>query len=530
MHKKLIALVKKDDALPERAHRLTWLDEFRTSKIYDRLPHSFCDEKEEGTGKYIPLAQRSPSVRLGIPQVIVKDSTALLFSEGHFPSIETEGSNTLDEVFGALVKETNLRTTMLDAAVRGSIGSIVIMFRLLKGRVFWKVMSTRYLTPEWDEEAPDQLVRVTERYKVTGRQLVALGYTIAPGDMQREFWFQRIWDTTAEVWFLPWPVIKVDGDASKYPIEARDNARSKDHGLGFVPMVWVKNLPGGDDIDGACTFEPAIDTCIEGDYQMSQAGRGLKYASDPTMHIREPAYQDMGATPLIKGAANAIVTSLQGDVKMLEISGSAAAAVQGYVDQLRISALELCGGNRTSPEKLSGAQSGRAMEMMNQGLIFLADMLRTSYGEGALLSLLRMVVEANKKLPVTIDGTTYEVGALNQRDTGKTEGEATGTPAGGARQAEGIKIILKWPPWYAPTMADHQAQSLAISTYRDAGVISQETAVRQVAHDFDIEDVPAEIAKIKAERAEAMKEEVEKQRLLTPPPIASQAPANQNAA
>ena len=39
-----------------------------------------------------------------------------------------------------------------------------------------------------------------------------------------------------------------------------DAARTVRHGLGFVPIVWIRNLPGGDEIDGACTFRPAIVT------------------------------------------------------------------------------------------------------------------------------------------------------------------------------------------------------------------------------------------------------------------------------
>jgi hypothetical protein len=63
----------------------------------------------------------------------------------------------------------------------------------------------------------------------------------------------------------------------------RDDDRSMSHRLGFVPMVWIRNLPGGRGVDGACTFRAAIETGIEIDYQLSQAGRGLKYSSDPTL-------------------------------------------------------------------------------------------------------------------------------------------------------------------------------------------------------------------------------------------------------
>ena len=99
------------------------------------------------------------------------------------------------------------------------------------------------------------------------------------------------------------------------------------------------------------------------------------------------------------GAANAIVLSApEAEAKFLEINGSAAAAVLAQVQHLRGVALEAVHGNRADPDRLSAAQSGRAMELMCQPLVWLADRLRTSYGEGALLSLYGMVCAAYAKV------------------------------------------------------------------------------------------------------------------------------------
>src|SRR6185437_5581811 len=172
-----------------------------------------------------------------------------------------------------------------------------------------------------------------------------------------------------------------------------DEARTVHHGLGFVPLVWVRNLPGpsatGDANDGACTFRAAIETQIDIDYQLSQAGRGLKYSSDPTLLIKEPATSD---SEIIKGAGNALVVSEKGDARLLEIGGTASSAVIEYVRTLRELALESIHGSRASPERLTAAQSGRALELLNQGLIWLADNMRTSYGEAGLLPLARLIV------------------------------------------------------------------------------------------------------------------------------------------
>ena len=98
----------------------------------------------------------------------------------------------------SIVRDSRLNTVMIDAAVRGSIGSVAILMRVLEGRVFFQVLDSIYLTPVWDPKEPDTLLSVVERYKVTGTQLAANGYdTISP---QTDYWFQRSWDSDLEVW------------------------------------------------------------------------------------------------------------------------------------------------------------------------------------------------------------------------------------------------------------------------------------------------------------------------------------------
>ena len=199
-------------------------------------------------------------------------------------------------------------------------------------------MDTVNLTPTWRPEAPDTLATVTERYKLPGTAFAAAGFTIP--DLGGTYWFTRCWDDQSETWFLPQPTT----DAAP---PTPDPGRSVNHGLGFVPIVWVRNLPGpswtGDPADGACTFRAAIETAIEIDYQLSQAGRGLKYSSDPTLLIKEPAGIE---GDLVRGAGNALIVSEHGDAKLLEIGGTASAAVIEYVRTLREFALESVHGNR----------------------------------------------------------------------------------------------------------------------------------------------------------------------------------------
>ena len=465
MFRRIAEKTRPDPELPARAWWLAALGRVLDGSFYDVLAHPF-DEEKNGAGEYVALKDRRPAVRCNICRVVVEDSVGFVFGEGRFPAVLCDDEPTRAALAG-LIDESGLAEAMNEAALAGSIGSVVVLMRVLKGRLFWEVMPSTFLTPVYDPAAPDTLARLTERYKATGKELRAAGFAIAAADDAAEFWFQREWGGEAETWFLPQKV----GETGPPAI---DDGRTVRHGLGFVPAVWIKNLPGGVAPDGWCTFRPAIEDQIEIDYQLSQAGRGLKYSSDPTLLIKEPA----GDGELVKGGGNALVVSEKGDAKLLEIGGTAASAVIEYVRCLREFALEAAHGNRTSPEKMATAQSGRAVELMNGPLIMLADKLRLSYGARGLLLLLRMVVAAAGKYALTLGGAAIP-------------------------RLSAAPLSLKWQPWAAPTEGDKLQQAQGLGELRKSGHISRATAVAAIAANYDIANAATEVAAVEADEAAA---------------------------
>nr|WP_294915933.1 phage portal protein [uncultured Neokomagataea sp.] len=430
-----------------RTARLLALRRVLDGTQYDALSYPFAQERS-GAGEYIPLSNRRPAVRTNMCRTVVDDAVSLLFGDSHWPSLVVDDPRVADAM-GMFASQTRLASLMMEAATLGSVGSVAMLFEVSAGVPRLSVLDTAYLTPFWDD-ASGELLRVEERFLVYGRDLAAQGYPIAQDLLGAQFWWQRIWTPMDCIVSVPW-MVGMDGGA-------RDERRSVHHGLGFVPIVWMRNLGmhSGRDPEGECTFERAIDTVIEADYLLSQAGRGLKYGSDPTLVLKTGGLAEGVAHQ--GGAAAALTLPPEGDAKLLEINGSAAGAVLDHYRELRHIVLEQLHGNRAHGDRLSGAQSGRAMEMMCQPLIWLVDRLRHSYGEGALLEVYRMACRFSRVLE-----NGLRLGGVLVKDL----------PL--------CRLSLRWPPWFP--VADQELQALAqgLVTAVSNGIVSRETATKMFA-------------------------------------------------
>ena len=168
--------VPADPDLPPRARTLTLLRRVLDGTFYDALPYEFHEERTSA-GEYIPLRLRRPSVRYALPRIVVENSVALLFSNAHFPTLQSTDASVRDAL-AALLRNLNATQLMTEAAVAGSIGTACIQLRILRGRPFAGLLDPAFLTPVWDPEAPDTLLSVIERYKVSGAALIAAGHAV----------------------------------------------------------------------------------------------------------------------------------------------------------------------------------------------------------------------------------------------------------------------------------------------------------------------------------------------------------------
>lgn len=467
---------------PARCQRLLNLATVLDGRMYDGIKAPFSEETN-GAGEYVPLSRRRPSVRTQLIRTVVEDCASLLFGDGHFPTI-TADDHASQDVISDLIRCASIETAMIYLSQRAWLGSTALLVELQEFRPVVRVMDTAYLTPVWDP-ATGALASVTERFQVNGADLSALGYDIPADNLGAKYWWQRRWDDSRCVVYLPTPIDTLPTD--------EDAGRTTLHGFGFVPIVWVRTAAAvcaSNDPDGPCLFECAIDNQIEADYTLSQSGRGLKYSADPALVIKDDlervpmdpsaplAAGDTSGARRVGGAASTLNIGSTGDAKLLEINGTASSAMIKYAESIRSVILEQLHGNRADANKLSAAQSGRAMEMMSLGLIWMAGRLREPLGNGGLLALIRMVCDISLISPkLVIDGK--DVGAID---------------------ASGLALV--WPKWFEPTPQEVLSEAQGLVTAVDGGLISDETACAVFCSRLGVESAAEEWGRVKAMQAD----------------------------
>ena len=115
MFKTIAQTIPSDKDYPERSRALDLLSRVLDGSIYDYLQYGFHQERTDG-GEYVPIRDRRPSVKYALCKTVVKDSVALLFSEGHFPKINCDDEAT-QKTLQDIIKKRFINLLMIDAAI-----------------------------------------------------------------------------------------------------------------------------------------------------------------------------------------------------------------------------------------------------------------------------------------------------------------------------------------------------------------------------------------------------------------------------
>ena len=507
----------------DRYKRLDAYDRLLEATFYDHITKPF--EKESTGSNYISISERRPSIIYPLAKNIVEQHASLTFGEAHFPMIrcrvdgvtsQSDTHNKTELACAALVKAMSLPAIMQAAVIRGSIGSAVLIAKVDDdGAPSIDVVSGKNAKPVLNRKTPDKMEKLERIWPVTGETLEDFGYEIEEGTQQDTYWLRVTIDSSDWTWYKPmtdqdYAQLGVVKKKLRTPVSQpitrpppkwmKDDELSGSHGFPVNPAVWLRNLAVGDDsIDGPCTFAPIADICVQLDYLLSQTQRGVKYSMDPLMVLKTG---EMGKAALgladrdiegniTKSAANAMALfGPDADAKLLEMTGRGFEVGGELIKRLREYALEVSGGMRSDVDKTAGNQSGRALELLFQNVVWFVERVRISYGDRGLVRLLRVLLAGLK------DGTI---------DLGDGQDWSDVDPL--------APLSLIWPKWWLPRGSDLMNELSALGFVAGSGqkapqiLVDPNTMSKYIAQTLDLDD-PVQVAA----DAEAARNEEEKKR------------------
>lgn len=438
-----------DKEIPDwmRGTRLAELmirDKWLEGSFYSPIPLDFNQEK---TGnKYNSIYDRKPSVQGNFPRAIAGLTSRKLFAGRHVPRLKHQNKEFLLKV-QALVEELKMPLKMLEAIKRGSVGSVLILFKFLsvpvreltddelksgvtidkvehtvKGIV--EIKQTQYCTPTFNQF--EELAAVLEHYLVPGYEMLKRGMNVdregEKVDSRNKYWYVKMYDTKMECVYFPlkehdWNPI--DGglysDSGKnplvpYPMLDAQGMETNPHyhNLGFVQGMWIKNLTGGTHPEGESTWVTALNNFVALDYAKSQNDRGLKYGSAPQMVIKGDLREETETgedAPIYRDSSFAV--RLAADIKtmgqeessghdafLLETNGTAAEASDNFSRGLKQTSFEQANVARKDMESIKGAISGKVIELIDEDFLDLLEELRLIYIKYGYLPLMKKLCKS----------------------------------------------------------------------------------------------------------------------------------------
>lgn len=442
-------------------------------KFYDHIPYGFYETEASG-GRYRKMFDRRPSIRLNVPMTTGDLVSRKLFAGRHAPSVMHEKEN-VKEALEWLVREARFEAEFSNVAINGQSGSVAICLKIADGFPRMDVYQGRYCQPHFnDAKNLDQMVIA---YCVDGSWFLEQNVT-TDNDQEKievgqEYWYIRIFDENGIYTARPPKCEKwnpVDNDP--HPVNMvilSDPKLSMKHNLGFVPVLWLTNLPNGDEPDGRATFDGVLHNCIDLDYDLSQIGRGVKAMVNPQLFVKGRIinYDKFSGGVHVLDSTNMLhlepdkkmgeQSITGGDAKLLEMSGGGLqAAMEHYVERVKVFTMEIMAANRKDPNTVKGTLSGKAIELIDEDFIDLVQVMKQRYGqygfEVALKLLGKMCVKLNSKFQ-----------DLLEKFKGISEEEID-------------DLELRWPEMYEPDAQDTQFLATAFSAAIMGGFMDNEQA------------------------------------------------------
>lgn len=452
-----------------RSPDIAMLNAYFDGTQYDHL-QKWEVSNQEGM-PYTPIRMRKPRVIYNLPKRVCVTFASKLVGENVFPTFKIEGTGQQEledqEFLKLLVEECGLKSIM-PAAMRkmAAAGAVLLRFRINDfGAVRMEVFDSNVCYPTFDDNNELEVVRIRYTYDdVLERD---------KDGKPLEKWFQLDLGKGSDILYDN-PLY----DKDSVPVFKAVN--QVDHQLGYVQAEWFRTCEDRHHIDGesllgggACSLFDEIN------YSLSQSSQAVSYGQEPQLAFKG---MDVGAiSQLERTSSRAWNLGREGEAKFLETDLMAVERAQDMRDRVRLAVQDVSRIILQDPEKLVGsAQSGRAMEILNEPLVDLITEIRPLVGKRMSSMLLKLAVACIRNVrmglpaPVQVPPNYVPINFPTMK--------------------------LVWPKIFEETTEDIQKRTAIAVSAANANIVSRKKAIEFVARHFDITDVEAEMAAIESQK------------------------------
>lgn len=409
---------------------------------------------------YVPIRDRKPRIIYNVAKVVVNKVTAKLCGAKTFPKFSVEDDPDDTAFFNTVIKAADLRLNLLEPVRHALLsGSSFVRYFLVDGNLEMEYALSKYCYPKFDSIG--QLEEIEIKYIYEDYDDLK-----ANGDPKLK-WYRLFMTKMADILY----------DNPDYISGAKpefQEVERAEHGLGWVQGEWLPTAKNKFDPDGPSLIGDILGFIDDLNYSLSQSSQAVGYNQEPQLGINGVDEEELDS--LTRSSQKAWNLGREGEAKFIE------SALEGVKQ-----AMESRGDNRNrmlevvrlvilDPEKIAGsAQSGKAMELLNEPLVELLDELRT-------------IFEPRFKNLVLKMSLTCLV--MNAR------GEATMIETPKGYMPTSMDLTLDWPSIFPPTLVDIGLMTTAAAAASTANIISRETLTKWLAPVFGVEDVEEELSKI----------------------------------
>lgn len=448
-----------------RSEMLDTYDAYFEGRQYDHLTDW---EKAHCQDDYVPVRKRKPRVIINYVKRIANTFSSKLLSSEQFPKFSIDGppddeATILDNLFlNAVVEAIPFEKVGPELGRRMALsGSCLLRYFITENASpVFEVYRANHCYPVLDKEGNIEEVRIQYTYKDQD--------DIDPSTKSpKEKWFRLELGKARDILYDN-PEYKSDATPNFEPVDVVE------HGLGFIQAEWFRTTESAVEIDGDSLIGKDTLSMIDAqNYSLSQSDQAISYGQEPQLTFRGMLESEL--EHLAKTSEKAWNLGREGEASFLEPNLNGPVVAREQRDRIRLALQDVTRVILHDPDRMNGVQSGKALEILNQPLVDLITEVRP------------LVAARLKSLVIKFMYTL-----LILKDRGQPI--PINIPDGYAPSS--LKIEVKWPKVFKPTMADLRDKIGIAATATNANIVSRETAIRWVAKDFDIEDVALEMERI----------------------------------